>query len=61
MRRQLHRAMRADLVEAVEAVTGRRVLPFLTDSQLTPDIAAQMFVLEGPVEAGLDRPNGSNP
>lgn len=53
--------MRADLVEAVEAVTGRRVLPFLTDSQLTPDIAAQMFVLEGPVEAGLDRPNGSNP
>jgi uncharacterized protein YbcI len=61
MRRQLHRAMRADLVEAVEGVTGRRVLAFLSDSQLTPDIAAQMFVLEAPVDAGPHRPNGLNP
>jgi uncharacterized protein YbcI len=49
VRQQLHEAMRADLEAAVEGLTGRRVTAFLSDLHLDPDLAAEVFVLDGPV------------
>jgi uncharacterized protein YbcI len=58
LRRAAHVAMRDRLVEAVEAISGRRVLACLGDQQTDPDIAVETFVL-APVteeERGLTRP-----
>jgi uncharacterized protein YbcI len=41
--------MRADLVELVEQLSGCRVLAFLTDTSIDPDLACEVFVLDGPV------------
>jgi uncharacterized protein YbcI len=46
MRRALQSAMRDALVDAVESVSGRRVIAFLSDQQAEPDFAVESFVLE---------------
>jgi uncharacterized protein YbcI len=46
MRRALQGAMRDALVEAVESLTERRVIAFLSDQQADPDFAIEAFVLE---------------
>jgi uncharacterized protein YbcI len=38
--------MRADLIAAIEELTGRKVRAFLSDNQIDPDIAVESFVLE---------------
>jgi uncharacterized protein YbcI len=45
-RRTFQRTMRRDLVAAVEGHTGRRVIAFLSDHHLGPDISVEVFVLE---------------
>ncbi len=40
--------MEADFREAVERLTGRSVLAFISGNNLDPDIAAELFVLDGP-------------
>lgn len=45
-RHKFPHAMREDLVEAVTTLTGRRVLAFMSDSHLDPDMAVEFFVLE---------------
>lgn len=45
-RRTYQRAMREELVAAVEAHTNRRVNAFMSDHHVDPDIAAEIFVLE---------------
>jgi uncharacterized protein YbcI len=45
-RRRYQMAMREDLVGAVEEHTGRRVIAFMSDNHLDPDMAAEVFVLE---------------
>jgi uncharacterized protein YbcI len=53
-RRGLHQTMRDDLVSCIEELTGRRVVAFLCDNQLDPDVAAQLFVLDrAPDPAGM--------
>jgi uncharacterized protein YbcI len=52
MRRHFNDSMRSDLVATVEELTGCQVLAFLSDSAVSPDVVAQMFVLDRPV--GLD-------
>ncbi len=47
-RRLFQEAMREDLVRAVELVVGRKVVAFLSDNHLDPDLAAEIFVLEPP-------------
>ena len=37
--------MRDDLVAEVEGLTGRRVIAFLSDNHLEPDIAIEAFKL----------------
>jgi len=38
--------MREDLVHIVEQETGRKVIAFMRDNHVDPDIAAEVFVLE---------------
>jgi uncharacterized protein YbcI len=49
MRRRYTEAMRGELVEAVEALTERRVQAFLTANHAGPDLTAELFVLDAPV------------
>jgi uncharacterized protein YbcI len=53
MRRVMQDVMRDDLVAAIESITGRRVLAFLSDHQADPDYAVESFVLE-PLAAPAD-------
>jgi uncharacterized protein YbcI len=47
MTRQLFQmAMRADFSAAVEEITGRKVLQFMSQVAFEPDMAAEVFVLE---------------
>jgi uncharacterized protein YbcI len=46
LRRKVQQTMRDDLEGAVEDVTGRRVIAFLSDSHIDPDVSAETFVLE---------------
>ena len=34
--------------EAVERLTGRKVLAFISGNHIDPDIAAELFILDGP-------------
>jgi hypothetical protein len=40
--------MAADFREAVERITGRKVLAFISGNHVDPDIAAELFILDGP-------------
>jgi uncharacterized protein YbcI len=46
MRKAYQDTMRSDLVAAVEELTGRTVIAFLSDNHIDPDIAIESFVLE---------------
>ena len=59
VRRQHHRLMRADLVATVEALTGRRVSAFLCDTHVDPDIAVEVFILDGPPDAAGAAPDAA--
>jgi len=48
IRRTFQTTMRGDLVGAVEAVTGQKVLSFMSDHDAEHDYAAEVFVLDGP-------------
>ncbi len=41
--------MEADFREAVERITRRRVLAFISGNQFDPDVAAELFVLDEPL------------
>jgi uncharacterized protein YbcI len=59
MRRALQVAMRGALVEAVESLSNRRVIAFLSDQQAEPDFAVESFVLEPLPQAAPARSEGS--
>ena len=46
MRHAYQRTMGADLVAAIEEITGRKVHAFLSDNHIDPDMAVETFVLE---------------
>jgi uncharacterized protein YbcI len=46
VRKEYQRAMRGDLTDAVEALTGRRVIAFMSDNHIDPDTAVEAFILE---------------
>jgi uncharacterized protein YbcI len=52
LRRYPQELMRGDIVAAVERLTGRSVDAFLSASHLDPDIASEVFVLDGPIDGG---------
>ena len=44
-RREYQSAMRAELIDAVEGLTGRSVRAFLSENHLEPELAVEVFVL----------------
>jgi uncharacterized protein YbcI len=48
MRQLFQEAMRAEFTEAVERLTGRTVVAFISGNHVDPDIAVEMFILDGP-------------
>jgi uncharacterized protein YbcI len=49
MRRAVHRTVRDDLVASLESLTGRRVVAFMSDNHVDPDLAVEVFVLDRPL------------
>jgi len=45
-RRYFQDAMRDDLVAGIEELTGRRVIAFMSDNHLHPDLAVEVVLLE---------------
>jgi uncharacterized protein YbcI len=45
MRRSFQQTMREDFSAAVETLTERKVIAFMSDSQLEPDYSVEVFVL----------------
>jgi uncharacterized protein YbcI len=46
LRHDFQLAMRDELVEAVEAIIGRKVIAFMSQNHLDPDLAVEVFILE---------------
>jgi uncharacterized protein YbcI len=51
MRRAYQEAMTEECSEAVEQITGRKVVAFMSANHIDPDLAAEIFVLEPAKEA----------
>ena len=49
IRHLFQEAMEADFREAVERLTGRKVLAFIGGNHIEPDIAAELFILDAPL------------
>ena len=45
-RKAFQQTMRAELIAAIETITGREVAAFLSDNHVDPDVAIECFVLE---------------
>ena len=46
LRRRWQRVMQAEISKEVEKLTGRKVIGFMSDNQIDPDLAVDVFVLE---------------
>jgi uncharacterized protein YbcI len=51
LRRRWQRVMRVDVSREVERLTGRKVIGFMSDNHIDPDLAVEVFVLE-PLASG---------
>jgi uncharacterized protein YbcI len=49
MRRDFQRMMKARYSEMIEELTGRKVLAFLSQAHIEPDLTIEMFLMDGPV------------
>jgi len=61
VRQQFQAAMRTDLVAAVEEITNRNVIAFMSQNHIDPDLAIENFVLEpnGPEGDRHDNDDGA--
>ena len=48
IRHLFQETMEADFREAIERLTGRTVLAFISGNHIDPDVAAELFILDGP-------------
>jgi uncharacterized protein YbcI len=46
LRHEFQMAMREDLIELVEGATERKVVAFMSQNHIDPDLAVEVFVLE---------------
>ncbi len=53
-RKMYQRAMRAAIIAGIEELTGRRVLAFLSDNHIDPDLAVETILLEPCASDGAD-------
>ncbi len=49
MRRDFQRLMQTRYSEMIETLTGRKVLAFLSQAHVDPDLTVEMFVMDGSV------------
>ncbi len=49
MRRDFQRLMKERYSEMVEELTGRKVLAFLSQAHVEPDLTIEMFLMDGPI------------
>ncbi|MBA3262058.1 MAG: DUF2294 family protein [Thermoleophilaceae bacterium] len=52
MRKRFQEVMQPEAVELVEGLTGRRVIGFMSENHIDPDLGAEVFVLEPADEPG---------
>ena len=50
MREDFQRVMAAKYRQKIEALTGRKVLAFLSQAHVEPDITMEIFFVDGPLE-----------
>jgi uncharacterized protein YbcI len=53
LRRRWQKVMRSSCSRAIEDLTGRKVIGFMSDNHIDPDIAVEVFILQAP---GSDPP-----
>ena len=46
LRRRWQRVMKEDMSHDIEELTGRKVIGFMSDNHIDPDLAVEVFVLE---------------
>jgi uncharacterized protein YbcI len=51
LRRRWQRVMQVDVSREIEELTGRKVIGFMSDNHIDPDLAVEVFVLE-PLRTG---------
>jgi uncharacterized protein YbcI len=54
MRHAFQETMHEELTGAVEALTGRKVVAFMSANHVDPDLAAEVFVLEEPLARAVE-------
>jgi uncharacterized protein YbcI len=59
LRHEYQLVMRDELVEAVEQATGRKVIAFMSQNHIDPDLAAEIFILH-PDDAATDSRPGAD-
>jgi uncharacterized protein YbcI len=52
LRRRWQRVMKTDLSSEIEKLTGRKVIGFMSDNHIDPDLAVEVFVLESRPDTG---------
>ena len=57
LRRRWQGVMEADVSREVEALTGRKVVGFMSDNHIDPDLAVEVFVLEPVADAPAEAPS----
>jgi uncharacterized protein YbcI len=50
MRHEFQRVMASRYTEAIEQLTGRKVLAFLSQAHVDPEITMEMFIIDGPLD-----------
>src|SRR4051795_10452138 len=46
LRRRWQRVMQADVSKEIEQLTGRKVIGFMSDNHIDPDLAVEVFILD---------------
>jgi len=54
MRRAFQEMMEDELSAAVQTLTGRKVVAFMSANHVGPDLAAELFVLDAPVNGEVE-------
>jgi len=49
MRRDFQRMMKERYSDMIEALTGRKVLAFLSQAHVDPDLTIEIFLMDGPL------------
>ena len=52
-RRAAQRTMRSECVTAIEELSGRQVIAFMSENHIGPDLAVETFVLEPMADGGV--------